>query len=97
MSTCDTIHELSNHVVQSNNNNKRVSTIFLDPVKAFEDICLSALLMKLEAVGVRGAQLDLFRSYLNNRSQFVKINNYNSSVVVSVDFLFGTVGPREVF
>lgn len=65
-------------MVNNLNIKKKVLTIFLDLAKAFDTVPSPALLLKLESIGVRGRQLELFASYLSNRSQVVKIQNYLS-------------------
>ena len=52
--------------------------VFLDFKKAFDTVNHTILLRKLELYGIRGNVHDWFSSYLNNRSQFVHYNDYNS-------------------
>ena len=47
--------------------------------KAFDTVDHQILLDKLDHYGVRGQTNDLFKSYLSNRKQFVKIRNSESS------------------
>ena len=60
--------------------------IFIDLAKAFDSVSHTILLQKLEYYGIRGDVLELFKSYLNDRSQFVKLNNTQSSLT---KILFG--------
>ena len=53
--------------------------VFLDMSKAFDSLNHKILLAKLKNIGVRGVPLELFASYLSNRSQFVYCNNSSSS------------------
>ena len=46
--------------------------------KAFDTVSHNILLEKLDHYGIRGISNDLFRSYLNDRSQSVSINGFNS-------------------
>ncbi|HBI40008.1 MAG TPA: hypothetical protein DDY16_03550 [Tenacibaculum sp.] len=60
-------------------------TIFLDLAKAFDSVSHDILLKKLEKYGVRGNALALFTSYLDSRSQFIKLGEVNSSTL-PIDF-----------
>ena len=57
------------------NNKKKISAIFCDLSKAFDTVNVPLLLMKLEFYGIRGMALEIFKSYLTNRSQVVKFEN----------------------
>ena len=65
-----------------NNLDKGLSScaIFLDLAKAFDSVSHEILLRKLHYYGVRGKALELFKSYLSCRSQFVKLNGVKSSL-----------------
>jgi len=51
--------------------------------------------MKLERMGIRGAALDWFKSYLSDRTQFVDINgNHSSERSIKISILQGSIlGP----
>ena len=50
-------------------------TVFLDFGKAFDSINNKILLDNLEHYGIRGPVLQLFKSYLSERTQFVYLHN----------------------
>lgn len=70
---------LTEAVVNKIENNLKCYGVFLDLSKAFDTVSIPKLLSKLEKIGVRGTALDMFTSYLTNRTQVVKIGNYISS------------------
>lgn len=78
-STTDATLALINELVHHLNNRKKTLTIFLDLAKAFDTVPIPTLLLKLQSLGVRGTQLNLFQSYLTDRSQIVKINDHLST------------------
>ena len=55
--------------------------IFLDLAKAFDSVDHKILLRKMQCYGFRGKTLELFRSYLKSRSQYVKLNGSKSSLL----------------
>ena len=57
---------------------KHVIGIFLDLSKAFDTICHSKLLYKLQNYGIRGSCLNLIKSYLCSRQQITKFNDIKS-------------------
>ena len=56
-----------------------VGVVFFDIKKAFDSVCLSGLLYKLQAVGVRGKALAWFKSFLCNRQQRTVVGRHISS------------------
>ena len=60
--------------------------IFLDLAKAFDSVSHQILLRKLHCYGIRGKALELFKSYLSSRTQFVKLPNGIESSLISVEF-----------
>lgn len=62
-----------------------VCGLFLDLSKAFDTLNHTCLLMKLERIGIRGASLNWFASYLENRKQkvrmYIDMNKYESDVL----------------
>lgn len=77
-STADAVHDLTNYIVTNMDKGDKVLGIFLDIAKAFDTVSVPILIRKLEDVGVRGTQLDLYKDYLIGRTQCVKINQYTS-------------------
>ena len=74
-STSHAINHSVNYVVSKIEEKKHVIGIFLDLSKAFDTICHSKLLIKLENFGIRGNCLNLLKSYLQSRKQITKFNN----------------------
>ena len=79
ISTEDAILKLVESLYESLNAKLNCINIFIDFKKAFDTINHSILLKKMEAYGIRGSPLELIGSYLQNRKQFVKINQSFSS------------------
>jgi len=73
---------------------KTTCVVFLDLSKAFDTIDHKILLLKLMYYGIRGKQL-IFESYLTNRKQCTKVNNYLSSFqTIKCGIPYGSVmGP----
>ena len=62
---------------QTAKENKQITgCLITDMSKAFDTIDHLTLLMKMEYYGIRGTELEIFKSYLNNRQQFVEIDTY---------------------
>ena len=72
------IHEKLLHNLDNGLNS---CAIFLDLAKAFDSVSHKILLDKLYYYGMRGNVYNLLKSYLENRSQFVKLNDSYSSLV----------------
>jgi hypothetical protein len=78
VSTADAVCYLTDYLVENLDRGKHTIGIFLDLAKAFDTISIPILLRKLETLGIRDNQLKLFSSYLEDRSQCVKIGNFFS-------------------
>ena len=72
-STDDAVHIFTDFVIRQLDNKKKCLTIFLDLAKAFDTVSFPILLQKLETLGIRGNQLRLFRNYISDRTQSVKV------------------------
>ena len=73
-STETAILDFTDKIIDALDDRKKVSGVFLDLSKAFDTVDHTILLEKLQAVGILGNELNLFRSYLQNRKQAVSID-----------------------
>lgn len=78
-STSDAIATLTEKLYTLVDKKQPTLCIFLDLAKAFDTVCHIRLLECLEDIGVRGKQLLLFKQYLQDREQIVKIQDSVSS------------------
>lgn len=74
MSTEDAVLDLTQMVAGNLDNKTKSLGIFLDLTKAFDTVSVPILIAKLELLGIRGIALQIFKDYLNNRTQRVKID-----------------------
>lgn len=77
--TEDALRTFTEYVVTALDSNFKCIGVFLDLAKAFDTVSIPILLDKIELMGIRGNSLELFRSYLKNRSQRVKIGSHVSA------------------
>ena len=80
-STEHALIELVDQIRLSMNNNQMTCGIFIDLSKAFDTVNHNILLQKLEHYGIRGTALNLFKSYLSNRKQYVQIDKCKSQTL----------------
>ena len=77
-STEHALIELVDQIRSSIGESKMTCGIFIDLSKAFDTVNHQILLEKLEHYGIRGHALELFKSYLSNRKQYVQIEKSKS-------------------
>ncbi len=70
-----------NHLTKASNKKLFSIAIFCDLQKAFDTVDHNILFTKLFNIGVRGTELQWFKSYLQNRKQFVTIDGQQSSLL----------------
>lgn len=75
ISADDAIMNVTGKIIKEIDAGHKCLGVFLDLRKAFDTVNHNLLLKKLSALGIRGIGLDLFKSYLANRKQVVKIEN----------------------
>ena len=73
--------ELVDKITSQMDNNETPINIFLDLSKAFDTIDHNILLDKLKYYGLDDTAINLFRSYLTNRYQYVQIENAKSQLL----------------
>ncbi len=79
-STHMAIMQLVDKVNKAVEKNETTIGVYLDLSKAFDTIDHNILLYKLEHYGFRGVVFDWFKSYLNDRKQFVNYNTHKSDL-----------------
>ena len=78
-STSHALNYSVNYIESCLKNKEHVLAIFIDLSKAFDTISHDKLLYKLNNYGIRGNALELIKSYLSNRTQYVSTLGENSS------------------
>jgi hypothetical protein len=72
-STEDAVGALTSLITHNLDVGKKCLAVFLDLKKAFDTVSVPILVHKLEMIGIRGTSLKLFKSYLSDRRQKVKM------------------------
>ena len=72
--------EFNDYVKKEIDKGNFVLTLFIDLKKAFDTVNHAILIKKLDHYGIRGHCNTFFSSYLENRKQYVRCNNVDSSV-----------------
>ena len=87
--------ELIDRLVNQLNNHSIPINFYIDLSKAFDSLRHDILIEKLAYYGVKNKALDLLKSYLSNRKQYVKLNDITSTVrSISVGVPQGSIiGP----
>ena len=73
--------ELADRVLTSMDHNETPINIYLDLSKAFDTLDHEILLAKLQYYGIHGTPLELLKSYLSNRKQYVEIEDTKSKML----------------
>jgi hypothetical protein len=79
ISTENATFRITDSVFTSINQKMHVGGIFCDLAKAFDCVNHEILLAKLDFYGIRGVNVDWFKSYLINRRQKVEIKSHNAT------------------
>lgn len=74
----DALLKIKHQILQNIENRLYTVGLFLDLRKAFDSVNHEILLSKLHSYGIRGTTLDLMRSYLTDRFQYVSLNQVTS-------------------
>ena len=63
-------------------NNKQIDAIYTDFSKAFDKVSHKILEIKLSKIGIRGNLLQCLKSYLNEKTQRIKLNGIFSDLIM---------------
>lgn len=79
ISTTDAMFTALNEIYTSINNKLHTAAVFWDFAKAFDCVNHQILIRKMDFYGVRGVPLKWFKSYLQDRHQFVRVSESTSN------------------
>lgn len=79
LSTTSAILDFVNNILNAYSDRKYASAVFCDLSKAFDCVCHGILLEKLRKYNFHPSSLALITSYLDNRSQIVRVGGLDSS------------------
>ena len=82
-STNHALIQITDKIRKALDANKYICGVFLDFQKAFDTVNHKILFSKLNYYGIRGITLNLLKSYLTNRKQFVHVNNTDSDTLIN--------------
>ena len=94
-STVDQLIDTYNDITLMLDDYKIVDLVFFDFSKAFDTVCHSILLQKLNCIGIRGDIISWIKGFLNDRTMRVRVGDaYSMSVPVTSGVPQGSVlGP----
>ena len=81
-STNQTLINITGKIRKTLDNGNFASGLFLNVQKGLDTVNHEILISKLEYYDVRRTALDLFKSYLKNRTQSTSINNSTSETLI---------------
>lgn len=77
-STSTNLVELTNYAIGVIESGAQLDVVYTDFSKAFDRVSHMNLISKLQAIGIHSSLLNWIKSYLTNRTQFVKIDVWKS-------------------
>ena len=97
-STAHALISLTERIRQTINDGRCGCGIFIDLKKAFDTVNHLILFKKLEHYGIRGIPLEWFKSYLNNRKQYVSVcGNISETLEITCGVPQGSVLGHLLF
>lgn len=83
-STVSNLVLFQHHILQAFSSGKQLDCIYLDYSKAFDTVSHEHLISKLQGYGIVSPMIDWFKSYLNNRTLYVKFSGELSNPFTAV-------------